>query len=109
MPNIEIHGYGESPCCSGCYNPVSVYSDAFKIKREIDSVISKLGLEKEAITTIIPSIAQTCDGKNDPAPFLRIFNTNTETGLLIAGALHAAKIFIDVEISVLSCFIPKKG
>lgn len=105
MPNIEIHGYGEAMVHNKGWFAIFVSKTAFSMKEKIDEVMQEIGLGKEAITTIFPSIASTCDGEAKASPFIRISNTKPEETAKIVEALKKAHVIIDTETLTLTSFI----
>lgn len=113
MPNIEIHGYGFTfpdflnirlSKDEGC--AIYIRREAFFVKQKIEQAIKSIHLQKEAITTIFPSIAVTCDGKNEPAPFIRISNTKPKESRIIIDAPKKRNILLDTETLTLASFTP---
>ncbi len=62
MPNIELRGYGEKR--------------AKNLKVEIDYCMRMYGIEKEAITDIVPSRVESCDRNQKPMPYFRLFSSD---------------------------------
>ena len=92
MPNIMICGFP------------TAQADTLKVK--IDQVLSGLGLDGDAVTSITEMCAESCDGKRIPMPYLRICSTDEYEIRRIIEALKNAKLGIDVEWLVLGGFIP---
>ncbi|MFH1956457.1 MAG: hypothetical protein ABIJ28_02315 [Patescibacteria group bacterium] len=95
MPNIEIRGFK---------NIDSPEADALKLK--IDSIMKKIGLENDAITDIVASKAESCDGIRKPMPYVRVCNTDIGEKIFILKKLKEYSISIDTEGLDLSHFIP---
>jgi len=91
MPNIFICGFGER---------------AEEIKEIVDTIMQRLGLQDEAITSIVEMKTETCDGKRTPAPYLRVCSDNKIEIEIIIRALKRFQIGEDVEHLLLDGFIP---
>ncbi len=106
MPNIEIHGFGMDTPHNKGWRAIIIGQGAFSIKEKIDEVMREIGLGANAITTIFPSIASTCDSINTPSPYIRISNTKPEETTKIIQALKKAQILMDTETLTLASFTP---
>jgi len=91
MPNIFICGYGER---------------ANDIKDTIDEVMQGIGLQDDAITSIVDMKAESCDGKRTPMPYLRICSTDVVEIFRIFKALEQNGVKEDIEFLVMSGFTP---
>ncbi len=108
MPNIEIHGYGKAVREAHDYMYIiMLHEAAFRMKERIDKVMQNNGYGDDAITTVHPTVATSCDGKETPMPYLRISNTKPEESVVIVEALKQAGIVTDVERLTLADFIPR--
>lgn len=99
MPNIEIYGI---ECLS---------NETLKLKMTIDLVMRLLGLENDAITTVISSDTCSCNRKPKALPFIRICSTNPEEIRKIVEGLKKQKVGqhgVDIETLVLSGFFLAK-
>lgn len=92
--NVEIHGYKMNDLA------------ACEIRTDVGNILQKLGFSQWAITTIIDSVAYSCATLRQPAPFLRIYDSDRETGHRIARALCKELPEMDIEVSILDGFIP---
>lgn len=109
MPNIEIHGYGRKKSCPSLpLLVVTIAEEAFEMRDRIDKVMQDIGLGGNAITTIYPTIATSCDGEKTRMPYLRISNTKPEETTRIIDKLKEAEIITDIETLTLTGFIPKE-
>ena len=110
MPNIEIRGFPfclpVGTFCSGSLGavPGGVIDARIKIER----AMKKLGLGEDAITDIVPSIANSCNGAGKSMPYLRVCDTDPERMGRIVQALKEENIGMDVETLLLSGFIEAK-
>ena len=87
MPNIEIYG------------------DA-NLKSHIDKIMQEIGLGDEAITTIINSRPESCDGNNKSMSFVRVCSSRGDHLHDILIAFREKKLGVDTETLLLSGFIP---
>ncbi len=94
MPNIMICGY--EPHKAG------------ELKGRIQSVMKALGLEEDAVTSIVQMEVESCDGLNTPVPYLRVCSTDEDQIQKIIRALKLAGLKEDLEYLVLTGFIPAK-
>jgi len=99
MPNIEIHGFWFSR------NEKDLESAA-RARERIEIEMEKIGLQDDAVVTIVDSICTFCDGKKTRMPFIRICSTEKEEIDRIVSAIKKAKVSLDVETLVLTGFIP---
>lgn len=91
MPNIEIRGF--SP------------EESDKMKETIDRILSEIDLSAEAITSIMPMAAQSCDEKRTPQPYLRICSEKKREIDKVASALKRNGVAKDVECLLLYRYI----
>lgn len=91
MPNIFICGYEMR---------------AGAMKNKIDGIMQKMGLQDEAITSIVDMKAESCDGKKTIQPYLRVCSTDKAQILEIIHAFKEKGIGEDVEWLVVDGFIP---
>lgn len=91
MPNIMICGFD--------------HSRAEELKACIDAQMQALGLGGDAITSIVETVAEMCDGYRTSSPYLRICSTDTEEIKKIIRALQIIGCGVDVEWLVLDGFI----
>lgn len=94
MPNIEIHAKG-------------FQVNAAMVKMAIDAIMKEIGLEKEAITTIIDSTPESCESEPKLMPFIRVCASDVADIDKIVQAFKAKKLGIDVETLLLHSFIPR--
>lgn len=94
MPNIEFHGFP--------------YQKSSAMKGPIDELMKKTGLQDEAVTSmpryqgpnvqINGNIVETCDGKKQEQPFIRLWSTNVVDIMKILSAFQGDPTFhLDVE------------
>lgn len=82
MPNIGLHGYG----------------NAVELRERILSCIQKVGLGSEAITEIVRSETQSCDGNDGNMPFLSLFSPELKNVEIILEGFSKNGIHEDVEV-----------
>ena len=92
MPNIEIRGFEKYK--------------AENLKRAIDRAMQGIGLQHDAVTSVMPMEVTTCDGRSIKTPYLRVCSTETAEIRMILDALRSAGVREDVEYLVLDGFIP---
>jgi hypothetical protein len=100
MPNIEIYGFSSDEDLR-----------VLGLKISIGKVMKSLGLEYDAITTVVNSSTHGCNGKADPMPFIRVCSTDPVGIEKIVNALKKERIGrqnVDIETLVLSGFILAK-
>jgi hypothetical protein len=90
MSNIFICGYGEK-------------ADA--LKGIIDKLMHRVGLQDDAITSIVDMKAESCDGRRMPMPYLRICSTDEADIPKIINIFKEGKVKEDVEWLVMDGFI----
>jgi hypothetical protein len=94
MPNIKLYGYSQS---------------AYKeLKLRIDKVMRDLGLGDQAVTTWVPALVTSCDGKATPMPYIEVGDTEDERIGLIIIRLKVAGINQDYEHLLLADFTPAR-
>jgi len=91
MPNVIICGYGEK---------------AEEMKELIDRIMQTLNLQGDAITSIVETKPESCDGERKPMPYLWVRSTSKEEVLRIINAFKAFDLKEDVEYDVIGGFIP---
>ena len=96
MPNIEMHGFsGDQAIC----------------KRDvIAAILESIGLDDDAVITVVPSTVTTADRKRRrPQPFIRICGTSQGEIDDIIAAMQTAGLQLDTEWLVLGGFIDAKN
>ena len=91
MPNIEIHTVDATD----------------RLKSDIDTKMREISLGGEAITTVIGSRPQSCDGNYTHTPFLRVYSTDKSELNKVVKALKELKLDLDIETLMLNSFIPE--
>lgn len=92
MPNIFICGYGTA--------------EADYVKHIIDGAMKLIGLQDEAITSIVEMRPESCDYKKTSKPYLWIRSTKKKEIMAIIIALKAEGIKEDIEWDHIGGFIP---
>ena len=91
MPNIFICGYEKKK--------------AEDLKRFIDDIMQKLGLQDDAITSILETRPQSCDGRKKPMPYLWVRSTEKDEIFRIIDAFKKKGLRQDLEWDVIGDFI----
>jgi len=91
MPNIIICGYEEET--------------AEAMKKLIDDIMQGLGLQDDAITTIIAAKTESCDGKRKSMPYLVVRSTSEDEVRRIIDAFKEKGVMQDLEWDVIGGFI----
>lgn len=93
MPNIFICGFGD---------------EAEGLKRFVDDIMLDLGLQDDAITSIIETRPESCDGNRKSTPYIWVRSTKAGEIFLIIDALKEKGLRRDVEWDIIGGFIPAK-
>ncbi|MEK7181232.1 MAG: hypothetical protein AAB738_02780 [Patescibacteria group bacterium] len=91
MPNVKICGFSTP--------------EAASLKGVVNLVMERLGLTNDAITSIIPMEAVSCDKAQTPKPYICVCSTNRDEIFSIIKALGRAGLKVDVEWLVLDGFV----
>lgn len=96
MPNLMLYGFPSEDI------------DQQLVLGMVEAMQS-IGLGKEAIVTIVPSYALSCDGKQRAMPYIRVATTGDDEEVSrILAALKGISRRLDVEVLRLSRFIEAK-
>lgn len=97
MPNLMVHGFHTE----SSHDP--------QLVSDMINAMQSIGLGDEAIITIVPSCAWSCDGQQRSMPYVRIATTGSAEEVdRIIEALRAKSIGLDIEVLRLSRFIEAK-
>src|SRR5665647_937059 len=90
MPNIFICGYGKK---------------ARELKDFIDELMQEMDLQDDAITSIVETRPESCDGKNKRKPHLWVRSTDKEEIFRIIELFKEKGLRQDLEWDVIGGFI----
>jgi len=92
MPNIFICGYSKEK--------------AENLKTVIDDTMEELGLQDDAITSVVETKPESCDRKRNPMPHLWARSTDKKEVFKIIKAFKRKNLKEDLEWDIIGGFIP---
>ncbi|MFC1623624.1 hypothetical protein ACFL05_00695 [Patescibacteria group bacterium] len=92
MPNIFICGFEKEK--------------AEELKKFIDETMKGLCLQDDAITSIVETRPESCDGSRKPMPHLWVRSTKENEVIVIIDAFKKRGLKLDLEWDVIGGFIP---
>lgn len=76
------------------------------LKEFIDDLMREIGLENDAITSVMKSDTRSCDGEKEPRPYLWVRGTSQEEIFRVIEKFKETGLRQDVEWDVIGGFIP---
>jgi hypothetical protein len=95
MPNIHLYGFTPE--------------GAEEMKEVVDAAIQSIGLTAEAVTSIHSVKVESCNLERTLSPYLHVCSTDIDEVRKIVSALKTAKVYVDVEFSVIDGFVPAQA